>query len=85
MTDKVLPVPVVTPQSVLDRAVSDLAQSVGDLAIDGARELLLKLTGIARCAIRAAQELNEMDLAGEFVRIAAEADQDAAQASRRVC
>jgi hypothetical protein len=88
MTDKVFPVPAHTPQSVLERVTADLALSVGDLAmchaVDGALEIIRKLSSIAVCATRAAQELNEMDLAGEFKRIAAEADRDAAQASRRV-
>jgi hypothetical protein len=88
MTDKVLPVATHTPQSVLERVTADLAISVGDLAlchaVDGEKELVQKLAGIAQCAIHAAQELSQMADAGEFERIAAEADRDAAQASRRV-
>jgi hypothetical protein len=88
MTEKVFPVPAHTPQSVLERVTADLAIGVGDLnlsyAVDGFEELRRKLAGIALTATHALRELAEMEQAGEFERIAAEADRDAAQASRRV-
>lgn len=82
MTEKVMGAAPHTPTTVLERVVSDLALSVGDLAmchpVDGARELLLKLAGIAQCATRAAQELNELDQEGAFEAMQAEADRGVA-------
>lgn len=87
MTDKTLPAPIHTPQSVLERVTSDLAISIGDLAlchpVDGAEELCLKLAGIAGCATRAVRDLRELERQGDFARIEAEAAQGEARDVRR--